>query len=92
MNSNKYILAQYSFDDGESFYYVNNTYEMIDYLNKFEEKDNNNRFFILKNKEFSEDIVNIIINNSGLNELNCNCWFYKCDTIQDLNKNHLILE
>lgn len=40
-----YILAQYSFDDGEGFYYILNTPENIRYIESFEEKDNNRRFF-----------------------------------------------
>ena len=88
--TNKYILAQYSFDDGEGFYYILNTPENISYLDEFEKVDNNSKFYILKNKNFSEDIVNIVTSGSGLNELSCGSFFYKCNNIDDIKKGYLV--
>lgn len=85
----RYFLAQYSFDDGEGFYYVLDNLENMSYLSEVEKKDNNCRLVVLKNEYFSNHIVDCVIFSSGLNHLNCNSQFYKCDTIDDMKKNYL---
>lgn len=91
MTDRTYILSQYSFDDGEAFYYVLNTPENIEYIKLFEKKDNNRRFYVLENDTFSESSVDNVVFSSGLNKLNCGSVFYKCNTIEDLEKGYIRL-
>lgn len=87
---NQYHLVQYSFDDGEGFYYVLDSPENVEFLNQIKEKDNGSRFCML-DKKYSSELVDKVVLESGLNDLNCNSSFHKCDSIDDMKQSHLNL-
>ena len=84
-----YLLAQYSFNCGEAIFYILDTPENVEHINKFAQK-HNNKFFSLSCDRFPESVVDVVITSSGLKKL-CRMVFYKCDTIEDMINSHLYL-
>lgn len=85
-----YYLARYSYDDGETFFYVLDTPENMLYLNKLSKKRKG--IIVLQGEKFTLDVVNAVVNKSGINKIYCNSAIaiYKCDTINDFKNVELI--
>ncbi|ARF09337.1 hypothetical protein Catovirus_2_286 [Catovirus CTV1] len=85
MSNNQYYLARYSYDDGETFFYVLDTKETIMYLNNLLKKYK--KIVILEGEKFTSDVVNAVVSKSGINKIYCNSAIsiHKCDNINDFD-------